>query len=363
MSCYEILGINSKATDDEIKKIYKKLILIHHPDKCVYKTEDEKNNHALRFVKINEAYDILKDVFKRQIYDKDGISGLKKYIQTKEQEENIKRAKESNDKNREERKKRLEEKKNKEKIEKERIEKERIEKERIEKERIEKERIKKELEEQKLQEQKRLEKIEFEKKKKMEEQRAIRLLKRKKEAEDREKEIVLKRQIEIELEIKINKENEEKIKRQEKIKNKIDFLKKNNVIINPLKKLILEIDCDEIVDIESYIMTYIINKTLDVIINDLDDNKIKQFYLKLKNIKDYYDIDYNNEYTKKNIRGKLMLKNFINLCSEYSVDKYVIEKYEQYLIKKNCYDSSDFYFLKEIVSIYINLIKAIIPNV
>ena len=57
---YDVLGVNKKATDDEIKKAYKKLVVKHHPDKG---GDEEK------FKEINEAYDTLKDHEKRYIYD------------------------------------------------------------------------------------------------------------------------------------------------------------------------------------------------------------------------------------------------------------------------------------------------------
>lgn len=61
---YETLGINEKATDEEIKKAYRKLSLQYHPD---------RNNNDPKFVekfqKIGEAYETLSDKQKRQEYD------------------------------------------------------------------------------------------------------------------------------------------------------------------------------------------------------------------------------------------------------------------------------------------------------
>uniref|UniRef100_A0A1A9ZR68 J domain-containing protein n=1 Tax=Glossina pallidipes TaxID=7398 RepID=A0A1A9ZR68_GLOPL len=68
---YEILGIGKDANDDEIKKAYRKLALKYHPDK-------NKTPHAEeRFKQIAEAYEVLSDKRKRDIYDQFGEEGLK----------------------------------------------------------------------------------------------------------------------------------------------------------------------------------------------------------------------------------------------------------------------------------------------
>jgi len=61
---YDILGVSKGATDDEIKKAYRKLAHKHHPDKA---GGDEK-----KFKEINEAYQVLSDKTKRQQYDQYG---------------------------------------------------------------------------------------------------------------------------------------------------------------------------------------------------------------------------------------------------------------------------------------------------
>jgi len=61
---YEILGVGKNASQDEIKRAYRKLAHEHHPDK---KGGDEK-----KFKEINEAYQILGDEQKRQQYDRFG---------------------------------------------------------------------------------------------------------------------------------------------------------------------------------------------------------------------------------------------------------------------------------------------------
>uniref|UniRef100_A0A8D8X8M5 DnaJ protein homolog 1 n=1 Tax=Cacopsylla melanoneura TaxID=428564 RepID=A0A8D8X8M5_9HEMI len=68
---YATLGLNKGATDDEIKKAYRKLALKYHPDKNKTKEAEEK------FKEVAEAYEILSDKKKRDLFDKYGEEGLK----------------------------------------------------------------------------------------------------------------------------------------------------------------------------------------------------------------------------------------------------------------------------------------------
>merc|ERR1711963_1300591 len=68
---YKILGVARGASDDEIKKAYRKLALKYHPDKNQSPGAEE------RFKEIGEAYDVLSDAKKKQIYDQYGEDGLK----------------------------------------------------------------------------------------------------------------------------------------------------------------------------------------------------------------------------------------------------------------------------------------------
>ena len=61
---YEILGIGRDATDEDIKKAYRKSALRYHPDKNPGDKESEE-----RFKEVNEAYEILSDPEKRRRYD------------------------------------------------------------------------------------------------------------------------------------------------------------------------------------------------------------------------------------------------------------------------------------------------------
>ena len=68
---YEVLEINKNATDDEIKKSYRRLAKKYHPDlNKGDKSAEEK------FKEISEAYEILMDKNKKANYDKYGHSGV-----------------------------------------------------------------------------------------------------------------------------------------------------------------------------------------------------------------------------------------------------------------------------------------------
>ncbi|CAF3853902.1 unnamed protein product [Adineta steineri] len=69
---YEILEVQKTATDDEIKKSYRRLALKWHPDKNLSnKTQAEE-----KFKLISEAYEVLSDKDKRRKYDQLGRAGL-----------------------------------------------------------------------------------------------------------------------------------------------------------------------------------------------------------------------------------------------------------------------------------------------
>ena len=68
---YEVLGVNKNASDDEIKKAFRKLAIKYHPDKNPGNKEAEA-----KFKEANEAYSVLSDKTKRQRYDQFGHSGV-----------------------------------------------------------------------------------------------------------------------------------------------------------------------------------------------------------------------------------------------------------------------------------------------
>jgi curved DNA-binding protein len=69
---YKDLGVSRTATDDEIKKAYRKLAAKHHPDK----NPDDKKAEA-KFKVVNRAYQALSDKEKRGLYDEFGEEGLR----------------------------------------------------------------------------------------------------------------------------------------------------------------------------------------------------------------------------------------------------------------------------------------------
>ncbi|XP_053290522.1 dnaJ homolog subfamily C member 5 isoform X3 [Pleuronectes platessa] len=70
-SLYKVLGLERGATQEDIKKAYRKLALRHHPDK-----NPDNPEAAEKFKEINNANSILSDENKRKIYDEYGSMGL-----------------------------------------------------------------------------------------------------------------------------------------------------------------------------------------------------------------------------------------------------------------------------------------------
>jgi len=68
---YKILGVNKTASDNEIKKAYRKLAMKYHPDHTKGDKSDEE-----KFKKISEAYAVLSDKEKRKQYDTFGSAGF-----------------------------------------------------------------------------------------------------------------------------------------------------------------------------------------------------------------------------------------------------------------------------------------------
>ena len=68
---YEVLGLSKGASDDEIKKAFRKNAMKYHPDKNPGdKAAEEK------FKEINEAYEVLSDPDKKSKYDRFGHAGV-----------------------------------------------------------------------------------------------------------------------------------------------------------------------------------------------------------------------------------------------------------------------------------------------
>lgn len=66
---YRVLGIPAGASDDQVRKAYRKQALRYHPDKNKSPEAEDK------FKEIAEAYDVLSDAKKKDIYDRFGEEG------------------------------------------------------------------------------------------------------------------------------------------------------------------------------------------------------------------------------------------------------------------------------------------------
>jgi molecular chaperone DnaJ len=67
---YKILGVGKNASDEEIKKAYRKLARKYHPD-----TNHGDKQAEERFKEISQAHDVLSDPDKRKAYDRGGLFG------------------------------------------------------------------------------------------------------------------------------------------------------------------------------------------------------------------------------------------------------------------------------------------------
>ena len=69
---YELLGVGRSASDEEIKKAYRKLALQYHPDRNPGDKQAEE-----KFKEVSEAYSVLSDSQKRSQYDQFGHAAFR----------------------------------------------------------------------------------------------------------------------------------------------------------------------------------------------------------------------------------------------------------------------------------------------
>ena len=62
---YKTLGVDEKASQEDIKKAFRKLSIKLHPDKQAGKSDKEKKDAEAKFKEVNEAYQVLSDEKKR----------------------------------------------------------------------------------------------------------------------------------------------------------------------------------------------------------------------------------------------------------------------------------------------------------
>jgi DnaJ family protein A protein 2 len=74
---YDVLGVKPDASEGDIKKAFKKLALEWHPDKWNTASEEKKKIAGDKFKELSEAYEVLSDTEKRELYNRHGEDGLK----------------------------------------------------------------------------------------------------------------------------------------------------------------------------------------------------------------------------------------------------------------------------------------------
>src|SRR5690348_13704732 len=71
---YQVLGVSRDASEEDIKKAYRKLAMKFHPDRVT--ADDERKEAEEKFKEAKEAYEVLCDAKKRAAYDQFGHAGV-----------------------------------------------------------------------------------------------------------------------------------------------------------------------------------------------------------------------------------------------------------------------------------------------
>lgn len=69
---YEVLGVDKNASEDDIKKAFKKAAMKYHPDRFANASDAERKEAEEKFKEVNEAYQVLSDSKRKQQYDQFG---------------------------------------------------------------------------------------------------------------------------------------------------------------------------------------------------------------------------------------------------------------------------------------------------
>lgn len=78
---YDVIGVSKTASQEELKKVYRQLVMKYHPDRV---PPDQKKEAEERFKEISEAYAVLSDTKKRQLYDQYGHAGIDSRFSTED---------------------------------------------------------------------------------------------------------------------------------------------------------------------------------------------------------------------------------------------------------------------------------------
>lgn len=68
---FRVLGVKTNASDEDIKKAYKRLANRYHPDKLLGLSDDEKELAASQLQRVKQAYDVLSDPKQKSAFIKD----------------------------------------------------------------------------------------------------------------------------------------------------------------------------------------------------------------------------------------------------------------------------------------------------
>ena len=71
---YKVLGVESSASAEDIRKAYRKLALLHHPDKHATSTDEARAHASAQFQRVGFAYTVLSDPKRRKKYDATGTT-------------------------------------------------------------------------------------------------------------------------------------------------------------------------------------------------------------------------------------------------------------------------------------------------